>query len=137
MSDLVRQFFWIIFPILGMGIGALAVWSEFARQKKALEVLKVYAEKGVEPPASVLAVLNRASTPGGGTKEPNANPWARFAFFLVMMIGFGCVAAWFGQGEMRRVWVFVAGFGITAFVMAAQAASALVSGLTAKRADDR
>ena len=60
MADLFRHFFWLIFPILGMGMGAFAIWNEFSRQKKALEVLKVYAEKGQEPPESVMQILGRA-----------------------------------------------------------------------------
>jgi hypothetical protein len=128
MIELFREFFWLIFPILGMGIAFVAVFGEFGRQKRALEVLRVYAEKGVEPPASVLAVLSRASS------DKKRNPMASFMFFLVMAIGFGGVAWWFNQ--TAGGWPFVLGFGIAAFVMAALAASNLVSGLSGSSASN-
>ena len=99
MIELFREFFWLIFPILGMGIAFMAVAGEFGRQKKALEVLRTYAEKGVEPPANVLAVLSRASS------ENKKNPKASFAFFTIMALGFIFVAGWFnGTGGS---WPFV------------------------------
>ena len=122
MIELFREFFWLIFPILGMGIAFLAVAGEFGRQKKALEVLRTYAEKGVEPPPSVLAVLSRASS------EKKKNPMASFVFFLVLALGFGVVAWWLGHGN--EGWPFLLGFGIASFVMVAIAASNLVSALS-------
>jgi len=119
------QGYWIILPILGMGLGAFAIWSEFRRQEKALEVLRVYAEKGEEPPPAVLAILNRASAPD----TPTAPPWARFGFYAVMALGFGLTAMWVSQGG-ARTWVFTLGFGVTAFVMAAFAVQAMVSALS-------
>ena len=128
MIELFREFFWLIFPILGMGIEFMAVAGEFGRQKKALEVLRTYAEKGVEPPASVLAVLSRASS------EKKKNPKASFAFFTIMALGFIFTAGWFnatGGG-----WPFVLGFAITSFVMAALAVSNLVQALSKNSAHD-
>jgi hypothetical protein len=128
MIELFREFFWLIFPILGMGIAFMAVAGEFGRQKKALDVLRTYAEKGTEPPASVLAVLSRASS------EKKKNPWASFVFFLVMAIGFIFTAGWFnGNGGS---WPFILGFAITSFVMAALALSNLVQALSRSSAND-
>ena len=132
MLQLFREFFWIIFPVLGMGIGAFAIWNEFSRQKKALEVLKVYAEKGQEPPESVLALLNRSSSPGGGARA--RNPWAQVVYFGVMAAGFGAVTFWFAQGPG---WPFVLGFGIASFALAALAASTAVQALTTPRKNDQ
>ena len=131
MADLFRQFFWIIFPVFGMAFAAFAVWNEFSRQKKALEVLKVYAEKGTEPPASVTAVLTQAST--GQRSMSNPNPLALAAFFGVMALGFAALTAWCAFHPDR--WVFTAGFGICGFAMAALAASGLVQALTTRRPD--
>jgi hypothetical protein len=123
MIELFREFFWLIFPILGMGIAFLAVAGEFGRQRKALDVLRVYAEKGVEPPASVLAVLSRASS------DKKKNPMAGFAFFTVMALGFAGVAVLCAY-VMGDAWPFILGFGIAAFVMVAIAVSNLVSALS-------
>lgn len=128
------DFFWLL-PIGGMALGAFAIWNEYDRQRKALDVLKVYAEKGQEPPESVLAVLNRASAPGGAPPAQQRGPWASVAFFAVLTLGFGAVALWFAQGDPQKAWVFIVGFAITAFAMAANAAAHLVQALGRSRAN--
>lgn len=122
MIELFREFFWLIFPILGMGIAFVAVAGEFGRQRKALDVLRTYAEKGIEPPPSVLAVLSRASN------EQKKNPMAAFALFAVLAVGFGAAALL--SLYFVHIWAFVLGFGIASFVMVALAASNLVSALS-------
>ena len=124
--------FFILIPLAGIAFVAFAVWNEFARQRKALDVLKVYAEKGVEPPPSVLAVLSRSSSPDGwGSMQ--ANPWARAAFFVILGLGFAALTFWFARGDTHVTWPFVTGFGISSFAMAALAASDAVRALTAPR----
>ena len=132
MADLFRQFFWIIFPIFGMCMGAFAIWNEFSRQKKALEVLKVYAEKGTEPPQSVLEVLNRAST---RDRRPRGSRWSAAAFFGILSAGFAGMAVWTyaNQGPFS----FVTGWTIAAIALGALFASNLVAALTAPRQNDQ
>ena len=130
--------FWVILPALGIALGGYAIWSEYSRQKKALDVLRIHAERGIEPSEAVLDLLSRASgasgAPGGGGRS---NPWADFAFYMVMAAGFAAVTWWFHQGDPEKVWVFVTAFGITAFSMAAFALSALIAGLMAPRKNER
>jgi hypothetical protein len=131
--DLFKQFFWLIFPILGMGMGAFAIWNEFSRQKKALEVLKIYAEKGQEPPDSVMRVLNQASSPRqrGGDR---GNPLAGAAFFGVLSAGFAAMALWtyFNNGPQQ----FITGWVIAAIALGALFASHLVRAIMARRQND-
>jgi len=54
-------YYGLIIALAGMGIGALAIWTEHKRKEKTLEVLRTYAEKGVEPPAAMLQSLNEAA----------------------------------------------------------------------------
>ena len=122
--------YWIL-PVLGLAVGAFAIWSEYGRQRKALDVLRIYAEKGQEPPDSVLAMLTRAST----SESSSSPPWAQFAFYVIMAAGFGLVTAWFSRGDVSEVWPFTLGFGITSFVMLAYAASAMVRALKPPRAE--
>jgi hypothetical protein len=128
MADIFRQFFWLIFPVLGMCFAAFAVWNEFSRQKKALEVLKVYAEKGTEPPESVLMVLNRASV-----SHKHRNHFAEAAFAGVMALGFGGLTFWCAMASAPQA--FIAGFALCGFSLAALGAASLVQGLTARRPD--
>jgi hypothetical protein len=131
--DFFRQFFWLIFPILGMGMGAFAIWNEFSRQKKALEVLKIYAEKGQEPPESVLRVLNQASSPRprGGDR---GNPLAGAAFFGVLSAGFAALAVWTYLNDGGRQ--YVTGWTIGAIALGALFASHLVRAIMARRQND-
>ncbi len=124
-AELFRQFFWLIFPVLGMGVGAFAIWNEFSRQKKALEVLKVYAEKGQEPPESVMRILSQASAPGSDRRS--RNPMAGAVFFGVLSAGFAAMALWtFANGGPQQ---FVTGWTIAAIALGALFASNLVRAL--------
>lgn len=127
--------YWIVLPVLGIALGAYAIWGEFSKQKRALEVLRIHAEKGTEPSDAVLEMLTRAG--GGVPAAPARSPWASFGFYLIMALGFGALTAWFLQGNAERVWMFVIAFGITGFTMAALAVAALINGLTAPRAHGR
>lgn len=129
--------FWLIPAVLGMALGAFAIWAEFSKQKKALEVLRLHAEKGTEPSGAVLDMLISA---GGGEAKSTPvarNPWSGFAFYLIMAAGFGALTWWFLQGDPQRAWMFVIAFGITGFTMAALAASALITALSPPRAHGR
>lgn len=131
-ADLFRQFFWMVFPIFGMGVGAWAIWNEYSRQKKALEVLKVYAEKGQEPPESVLEVLTRASTP---TPRRSRSALSRAVFFGVLTVGFAFMAVWThaNSGPFQ----FVTGWSIAAIALGALCASNLVAALTKPPENDQ
>jgi hypothetical protein len=131
MADLFREFFWIIFPVFGMGIGAFSIWNEFSRQKKALEVLKVYAEKGTEPPESVLSVLNRAST----RQRRAGRGWSSAAFFGVLSVGFAGMAVWTAAND--GPFSFVTGWTIAAIALGAVCASNVVQALMAPGQNDR
>jgi hypothetical protein len=125
--QLFREFYWLIFPILGTGLFAFVIWTEFSRQKKVLEVLRAYAEKGAEPPESVTdALIGR-----------RGNPWALFAYCVAMSIGSAVVAIWLAPalGYADKTTVF--SFGVGALAMAAWAVFALVGALSQSRSNGR
>ncbi len=127
----VHSFVWVIFPVFGMAMGAFAIWNEFSRQKKALDVLRVYAERGTEPPESVLALLDRASSSRPGRRA--GGPWSQFAFFAVLAAGFGALDLWMlwaGRGGP-----FIMGFAVITIALTALAVSALVQALGGPRAN--
>ena len=135
MLQLFREFFWMVFPILGMGLGAFAIWNEFSRQRKALDVLKIYADKGVEPPASVLEVLSRASTSRPVRSEgPVQAAMPRAAFFFVLATGLAVMAVW--SLFSSTGWSFTMGLGLGAFALAAVGAGAYVAGKSPRPSDE-
>ena len=140
---------WVLIPLGGLAVGAWAIWNGSQHKQKALEVLKVYAEQGKEPPQAVLDAL-AADSPYYRAKGPaamkdhlspdprirSAAAWARFALFGVLAAGFAGVALWMQGAPGTGGTVFA--FYITAFCLAAVAASSLVWAITASRSrDDR
>jgi len=131
-------YYGLIIALAGMGIGALAIWTEHKRKEKTLEVLRTYAEKGVEPPAAMLQSLNEAAndkTPDDGTSETG---WRKFILMSVMGLGFAGMALWTHSWSDRNGgWPFTLGFGITAFVLIAVGLSKLPQALNGPKKHGR
>ncbi|MDB5441166.1 MAG: hypothetical protein JWM33_3593 [Caulobacteraceae bacterium] len=124
------QFWWLIFPVMGMGMGYVRLWRDHQREKQMIDLLKTYAEKGVEPPASVIEALktprytyNRFE----GRYERNA--WPMVAFFATMATGFVIVSFVLRyQRDVDWPWIL-----IPAGVFVALALMMAVRGLTSGR----
>ena len=59
MEDLFRQFWWLIFPLAWIVGGMVTSFLNYRRQQKTLDLIKAYADKGQEPPAALMKVLDR------------------------------------------------------------------------------
>jgi len=101
--------FFVLIIVFGTGI-AIAVsiaWFDHRTRTRALEVLRVYAERGEEPPASVLQALTwvsgwprRMPDPTDHTRDRLGRPYTRGSFFAhaaadaVFAAGFSAFAWW-------------------------------------------
>lgn len=56
-ADLLSRYWWLIFPIFGMGMGLVAMLGHFRHRSETLKLIKTYADQGKEPPAALLEVL--------------------------------------------------------------------------------
>lgn len=136
MEDLFREFFWMIFPIFGMGIAVFAIWLAYSRKRKTLDLLRIYAEQGKDPPQALLDALafdpderfeRHARDRLGFHAEYgpySRNPvvlWSRFVLLAMLALGFAGAGWYFKQLAFP--------FFITAFVLAAVAAATLVRAL--------
>ncbi len=92
-------------------------------------MLKVYAEKGQEPPESVLQVLNRASI----RQRRRGGGWPGAAFCGVLAVGFAGMAIWTYVND--GPWSFETGWTIAAIALGAVCASNVVAALTTPRDD--
>lgn len=121
MEALFRDYWWLIFPIWGLGMGSWASFARFRRQRDALALIREYASKGEQPPQALLDML----TGDEGVRRPQAPAQylSLVGLFGVMAAGFGGVAWYYGFQGVG--WPF----GIVAVVMAAVAVWALLNAL--------
>lgn len=134
MEGIFYSFWWLIFPIGFMVAGAFNSFLGYKRQKDAINLLRAYAEKGQEPPAELLKVLQRPldedpfrdMTNTGEQRQPT-NYWSLFGLFAALSAGF------IGAGYYTDMDRGSGAFTIVAFVMGAVAVWALISALTTRR----
>lgn len=106
----------ILIPLAGMGIGALAVWTEYKARRRALDVLQTYADRGAEPPAEVLQSLK--STLGGKAPADRAQTrgeaFGRASLYLMLGLGLAIFSFYFQQ---RGSALLTTGLGIGSFAL--------------------
>lgn len=133
MEDLFRSYWWLLFPLGWMVAGGVHSILNYFRQKETLKLIRTYAEKGQEPPASLLKILEQPidsdaemwRSTGSGSSGNDGN-WFSVVLFGLLAGGFG-YAAWtdmYGAGEA---------FLIVAFVLGALSVACLVSALVRGR----
>jgi hypothetical protein len=105
--------------IFGSGIAIVVsiAWLEYRKHTKVLDVLRIYAERGEEPPAAIIqaltAVSGKLTTPPKPT--PRSSHLAHAAANAVFTVGLGAFAWWrlvdTGEGgTLVIVCIFVALF---------------------------
>ena len=131
MEDLFRSYWWLLFPLGWFVSVAFTSFLNYRRQKDTLRLIQTYVEKGQEPPAALLKVLDRPidsetemwqSGSNGGSSRPGDGSWFSVVLFGVMAGGFA-YASWadiYGAGEA---------FLIVSFVLGALCLASLVSAL--------
>jgi len=67
---LFNAYWWLIFPLFGMGFGMVQAWLRHKRAQQRLEILKSYIDQGKEPPPELVQFLRaperqRDKGPGG------------------------------------------------------------------------
>lgn len=140
MEDLFRSYWWLLFPLAWFVSSGFSSFLNYRRQKDTLKLIQAYAEKGQEPPAALLKVLDRpidadtemfnGSGAGGGSGRPGDGSWFSVVLFGVMGAGFA-YASWtdiYGAGDA---------FLIVSFVLGALCLASLVSALRAGGRDPR
>ena len=127
MEQLFRDFWWLIFPIWGLGMGMWHSLMGYRRQKAVLDLVRTYADKGEQPPEALLAALGRDEEHGRDLRRSPANYWSLFGLFLVLALGFGAAA--YAYDFEGLGWPF----GIVGLVMGAVAVWALINAFVLNR----
>lgn len=100
--ELFYSFWWLIFPLGWFIAAAWQSWMRLRRHNAAMEVLKSYAAKGEEPPASVLnAIRENNETPEAAETGYSKNSSrGTTAFLVLLMVGLACIFAYAGSTGM-------------------------------------
>jgi hypothetical protein len=111
-----------------------SLWMQHQAKIKAIDMLRPYAERGEEPPASLLETVERLNRPGGPPPpEPTrAQQFARFAGSVVLSIGAGVIVWWrlpFQHGPPGPLMIAAV---VAAIFFAGAAAAQLVAALTTR-----
>ena len=118
MADLIREFWWVLFPMSAFGFVGWTQWLNYRRQKGVLDVIRAYAEKGQEPPREIMDALAAASTGAPSGRQSVKQGTAAHYWSLVGLFGFLCAGfVWAGWGG--RMDGGSGAFSIVALVMGA------------------
>ncbi|MFT3726394.1 MAG: hypothetical protein QM759_01010 [Terricaulis sp.] len=141
-TELFSRFWWLIFPLYWMVIHTIRASRRTSSQDRAMEILRIYAAKGEQPPPDVLKALTQMSnTPddlgmgtgnGGLYSSPSARgtavgSWWTFFVFLALTAGFAAGINGIGadDGQARSA------FMIVTVIMAFLAVGSLIMALFA------
>ncbi len=122
--------FWIGVVLISFGSAYMAGRSGHERSMKALDILKMYAEKGIDPPPAMMEQVTRqvldAGKPGQPPQQGNRSAFMQgfIGFLFMACVAFG-LHLWLSDvGEPRwaifatqAAWTFF-GFGSFGFLLA-------------------
>src|SRR5215470_116812 len=134
MSGAVPPILWFLFWV-GLSVGVLSFGFFMAiiihrGNMKALEVLKAYAEKGIEPPPAVVAMLTRQMSETEGARV-GREMGAKAGNFTGLVVA-ACIAggiAWWRMNEGGPQWLIYL-FGVIAVFWGGLAIRFLLAALT-------
>ena len=128
----------IIVMSLVLGTGIIIVlaisWAEYRKHLRSLDILRVYAERREEPPASVVEALTALSgRPPYAPRWPRPRSWhlSHIAANAVFTVGFAGVA-WWHLGETGEAGKLVIVCIFAALFFAAAIAAQLVGAYYAR-----
>jgi hypothetical protein len=116
LPEIFWYLFWIGFVILAFRMAYLGGKSGFDTRMRALDILKQYADKGVEPPAAVMDELTRQAFEPGSQGKPGgmSNLLMTFCSFLFMACVSWGVREWL-EGRAVSFWAPIAATAALAF----------------------
>ncbi|MHA6288341.1 hypothetical protein [Maricaulis sp. CAU 1757] len=98
MAEIFESYWWLLFPL---GFFIAGGWNSFMRYKRTqakIELLKSYAASGKEPPAELVAALDKDedSDWDSGSDEESGKSGGGNAFLVILFAGLAGVFAYSG-----------------------------------------
>jgi len=128
LPEIYWYLFWIGFVILAFRMAYLGGKHGFDTRMKAIEILRMYAEKGAEPPPAVMDQLAKQAfeEPGGSKQGSSTGSLMMFLSMLFMACVAWGIRAW-AQNQHVEAWIPIAataalaffGIGAAGFLLAA------------------
>jgi hypothetical protein len=115
-AEFFARYWWLMFPLFGMGMGVIGMITSFQHRQKKLDLLKSYADQGKEPPQFLLDALNDGDDDDYEHRRMRRGrrPWWGMAVFGPLALAFWFMAT---QADVNEPDVFMAmavGFGAAA-----------------------
>ncbi len=132
MEHFFYSFWWLVFPVGGMIYAAFQSWLKFRQQKAMMDLIRSYADKGMEPPETLLRQLDAPLELDGDERSDRrreqspAHYWSLVGLFVILSAGFG-IGAWMNIDRDSGAFVIVS------MVMAAVAVWSLINALLFRR----
>jgi hypothetical protein len=118
MEDLFRQFWWLIFPLFGMAMGILGMFTSERRSRDVIALIRSYTDQGKEPPPELLKLAAKDWDEDGVPTSPQARAQgAGWTFFTFAALTAGFAVAYAFTRNEDWSWVFLAvaaGMGVFA-----------------------
>lgn len=120
MADIFQNYWWLLFPL---GFFIAAGWGSFMRYKRTqakIDLIKTYTAAGKEPPAELLASLDRDNehrheyrfSSDGDDEGEGGRGGGGHAFLVILFAGLGGVFAYTGYagllGDVGQEMYFIA-----------------------------
>ncbi len=128
MEDLFRSYWWLLFPLAWFVSAGFSSLLNYRRQKDALKLIQTYAEKGQEPPAALLKVLDRPIDADDDAWRPRRDGRCGDGSWFSVVL-FGVMSAGFGYASYTDIYGAGDAFLIVSFVLGALCLASLVSAL--------
>lgn len=101
-EEIFRDFWWLMFPIFGMGFALVGMFQTDNRNQQVLRLIKSYVDQGKDPPPELLKLASEPSDYDMNVnvqspRQPQNRVWT-FFIFLALAVGNG-VGYWYSRGE--------------------------------------
>jgi hypothetical protein len=127
-AEFFRDFWWLMFPIFGMGMAIMGMFQDDSRSRKTMDLIRSYVDQGKEPPPELLklATQDADSAAWRGDSSKSDRAWSFIVFAGV------CAGLSTGYYFVRAEdWAFA--FLIGAVATGVMAVGALVLLITGRR----
>ena len=104
MEHFLFAFWWLIFPIMGMAMGALGMMTGYKVHRDRMELMKTYVEQGKDPSEVAKILGSTGPNPYAGNWGPGPGPWGHGPWGYGYGYGYG--GRWGPFREWRRAVIF-------------------------------